>query len=264
MPAITEVAYVDGTGHEQLRLSKLSIDVVGSRADLSDTSAYKQVKAHNVYFGPVYFRKQSEPFMTVAVAGVGGDPGVTIADVNLKFVWDVVASIKAGKAGYSYVVDGQGLLIAHPDTALVLRKTDMTVLAQVKDALAARAMSSQQQRGVAMSRDLDRRHVLSAYAVVESLGWLVFVQSPRSEAFAAIYASTALTGVLLLTGLGVAIAASLYLGPAHGRANSYSAVRRGPHWQRQPGQPHRDSHRGRTRGSRQSVQLHGRPTSGLL
>ena len=211
MPAITEVAYVDGTGHEQLRLSKLSIDVVGSRADLSDTSAYKQVKAHNVYFGPVYFRKQSEPFMTVAVAGVGGDPGVTIADVNLKFVWDVVASIKAGKAGYSYVVDGQGLLIAHPDTALVLRKTDMTVLAQVKDALAARAMSSQQQRGVAMSRDLDRRHVLSAYAVVESLGWLVFVQSPRSEAFAAIYASTALTGVLLLTGLGVAIAASLFL-----------------------------------------------------
>ena len=51
-------------------------------------------------------------------------PGVTVAEVNLKFIWDVVSQIKIGKAGHAYVVDAQGQLIAHPDISLVLQKTD--------------------------------------------------------------------------------------------------------------------------------------------
>ena len=46
--------------------------------------------------------------MTIAVAHVGHDPGVTVADVNLKLIWDVISAIRVGDKGYAFVVDGEG------------------------------------------------------------------------------------------------------------------------------------------------------------
>ena len=80
------------------------------------------------------FRKGTEPYMTIA-RPAGGDGGVTVADVNLKFVWDVVSRIKIGAMGLAYVVDANGTLIAHPDISLVLKKTDLKALPQVAAAL---------------------------------------------------------------------------------------------------------------------------------
>ena len=49
----------------------------------------------------------------------GNIVGVLLAEVNLKYVWDVVSSIKPGKAGYAYAVSRSEELIAHPDISLV-------------------------------------------------------------------------------------------------------------------------------------------------
>ena len=49
---------------------------------------------------------------------------MTVAEVNLKFIWEVVSQIKVGKAGLAYAIDRNGALIAHPDISLVLQKTD--------------------------------------------------------------------------------------------------------------------------------------------
>src|SRR2546422_11654125 len=72
--------------------------------------------------------------MTIAMAGSGQRAGVTVARVNQKFIWDVVSQIKIGKAGHAFVLDGQGVLIAHPDISLVLQKTTFAGLDQVKAA----------------------------------------------------------------------------------------------------------------------------------
>ncbi len=72
--------------------------------------------------------------MTLSLAGTRRDAGVSIAEVNLKLIWDVVSKIKVGENGHAYVVDGRGRLIAHPDISLVLRNTDMSCLAQVQAA----------------------------------------------------------------------------------------------------------------------------------
>src|SRR2546426_12165555 len=74
--------------------------------------------------------------MPVALAGTRRDAGVSVAEVNLNLIWDVVSQIKVGEHGQAYVVDGQGRLIAHPDISLVLRNTDLSSLAQVREALA--------------------------------------------------------------------------------------------------------------------------------
>src|SRR5262249_49219119 len=134
VPAITELAQLDATGKERLRVSRFAMDVVASGADLSNDPKFAEAGARQVHYGPDYFRGESEPYMTLAIAGTRRDAGVSVAEVNLKLIWDVVSQIKVGDRGHAYVVDAQGRLIAHPDISLVLRNTDMSKLAQVRAA----------------------------------------------------------------------------------------------------------------------------------
>ncbi|HYE90034.1 MAG TPA: cache domain-containing protein, partial [Terriglobales bacterium] len=161
VPAITELSHVDAEGREQLHVSRLAMDVIGEGRDLSADPRFTTARSAKIYHGPVYFRKESEPYMTLALAQSGG--GVTIAEVNLKFIWDVVSRIQIGQAGRAYVVDGRGQLIAHPDISLVLQKTDLSSLPQVQAARAGAGGPSDQPR-TAIDHDLQGRQVLSAFA----------------------------------------------------------------------------------------------------
>lgn len=84
VPAVTEVAQLDGSGHELYRLSRQSIDVVGSHEDHSQDLFLRQAVAHRVYYGPVYFVDGSEPYMTLAIAGSRPEDGVIEAQVDIE------------------------------------------------------------------------------------------------------------------------------------------------------------------------------------
>jgi signal transduction histidine kinase len=206
VPAITELAQIDAGGHEQLKVSRLTMDVVGSGIDYSNKPEFTQAVAHKVYYGPVYFRRESEPYMTLSLAGTRRDTGVSIAQVNLKLIWDVVSKIKVGEHGRAYVVDSGGRLIAHPDISLVLRNTDMSRLAQVRS---ARAGSSAE--AVREADDIAGHQVLTGYAPVNPLGWFVFVETPIEEAYGPLYRAIARTGYVLLGALALAFVAGMFL-----------------------------------------------------
>ena len=207
VPAITELVWVGPDGRERLHVSRLAMDALSAATDLSQEPAYVAAKAGKTYFGPVQFRKGTEPYMAIA-RPAGGDGGVTVADVNLKFVWDVVSRIKIGVAGLAYVVDANGTLIAHPDVSLVLRKTDLKALPQV-----AAIGQSDPGAGV-VARDLQGNEVFAASARIPALDWTVFVESPRAEAFAPLYASIIRIALLLVAGLLAAVVASFFLARA--------------------------------------------------
>jgi Cache domain len=134
VPAITEFAQLDASGRQRLRVSRLAMDLGGDDHDYSHDPKFTEAVAKKVYYGPVYFRRESEPYMTLSLAGTRLDAGVSVAEVSLKLIWDVVSQIKVGEHGQAYVIDADGRLIAHPDISLVLRNTDMTKLAQVQAA----------------------------------------------------------------------------------------------------------------------------------
>ena len=209
VPAITELAQLDRTGHEQLHVSRLSMDVIGSNLDRSNDPAFIEAKAHKVYYGPVYFRKGSEPYLTMAVAH-GGRGGVTVADVNLKLIWDVVSQIRIGKNGYAYVIDRQGRLVAHPDISLVLRGTDTSKLAQVEEVLKQPAGDTGGNTTVD-ARNRNGVPVLSAHAVIDSLNWIVFVELPTAEAQQPVIDAGLRDLALLVLGLLIAGAAAALL-----------------------------------------------------
>lgn len=211
VPSITDVALLDRAGREQLRVSRLGLDVIGSRADRSLTPAFLDASTGRTHFSSVYFRKETEPYMTIALAAGRDDTGVTVAEVNLRFVWDVVSHIRIGQAGYAYVVDSRGHLISHPDISLVLQKADLTALPQVRAALKRASIESVPSSNTESAEDPRGRPVLAADASITSLGWTVFVEQPRAEALAPLYASALRTGILLLLGLLLSIAASVML-----------------------------------------------------
>src|SRR5215208_2168442 len=206
VPAITELSQLDSTGKEQLRVSRLAMDVVGSGLDLSKDPKFAETVAKKVYHGPVYFRRESEPYMTLAVAGTRRDAGVSVAEVNLKLIWDVISQIKVGQRGHAYVVGSQGRLIAHPDISLVLRNTDLSGLPQVQAASNATEGDELQE-----ARDTQGRKVLTAHARVAQLRWFVFVELPVEEAYAPLYDSIKRSGILLFGALFLAALAGMFL-----------------------------------------------------
>src|SRR6476620_4647946 len=169
VPAITELAQVDSTGKERLRVSRISIDEVDSGLNLSHDPKFTEAVANKVYYGPVYFHRESEPYMTLSLAGTRKDAGVSIAEVNLQLIWDVVSQIKVGEHGHAYVVGAQGRLIAHPDISLVLRNTDMSKLLQVQAAQAGN--TSADSDWLQGTRNIQGQEVLTASAPIAPLGW---------------------------------------------------------------------------------------------
>jgi signal transduction histidine kinase len=220
VPAVTDIAQIDPRGREQLAVSRLAMDVAGADKDRSQEPAFKNARPGQTWFGPVYFRKETEPYMSIAVRSGGESGPVTVAEVNLKFIWDVVTRIKIGQKGKAYVVDSTGFLVADPDIGLVLRKTDLSALEQVKAAFAPGADDSL----AMLAKDLAGNAVLTAHAPIEPareqaargapasvLGWKVFVEQPVSEVYAALDATILRTVALIVAGLLFSALAAMYL-----------------------------------------------------
>jgi signal transduction histidine kinase/putative methionine-R-sulfoxide reductase with GAF domain len=203
-PEVTDIALIDADGRELIAESRLGMSVMASGKDRSGEAAFQQARRGQPWFGPVYFRKETEPYMTVAIRSGGEKPLLTVAELNLKFIWDVVSRIKIGDKGKAYVVDRDGYLVADPDIGLVLRKTQMGALEHVQAMNAASADGAPAMQ----SHDLAGTRVLASMAPIESLGWRVFVEQPVSEVYARLNASILLTGGLLLTGLLVSALAA--------------------------------------------------------
>jgi signal transduction histidine kinase len=208
VPAVTELAQLDPSGREQLRVSRFALDAVASGTDFSKSPIFREALAHQRYYGEVYFRNNSEPYMTLALAG-DSDAGVSVAEVNLTLIWEVVSQIKVGQRGQAFVVDDHGRLIAHPDISLVLRNTDLSGLRQVRAAQAGLAAGAAET--VQVATNTQGEPVLTASAPVPGLGWMVFVEQPTGEAYAPLYTTIRRTGWLLLAALGMAFLAGTFL-----------------------------------------------------
>ena len=67
VPAVTELAHLDLAGKEQLRVSRMDPDVVGSQEDFSRAPAFLEARAGKTFWSPVYLKNESQPYATLAV-----------------------------------------------------------------------------------------------------------------------------------------------------------------------------------------------------
>jgi HAMP domain-containing protein len=208
VPPISELALIGGSGREQVKVSRLLKDEVGGGINRSQDAAYLAALARKIHYGSVRFRNGSEPHLTIALAGERRAAGVVIAEVDLKFVWDVVREIRIGSRGVAFVVDADGRLIAHPDMSLVLRVPDLSPLPHVH---AVRSAGAGEPLAATARSSLMGEPVMSTHSAIAPLGWHVFVEVPLAEAYPPITASLWRSFLLLAVGLVAAVGIALHL-----------------------------------------------------
>jgi class 3 adenylate cyclase len=206
IPAIVSITLLDQTGTERAFVSRLGLNRVGRGANMAKDQAVLGARTNKVWYGPVQYRRESEPYMVIAVAGNRAADGIAIADINLKLIWDVIAAIKIGDTGRTFVVDDSGRLIAHPDISQVLRGDAGSAAYNRLKSIIAGANGS----AVVTTGD-EGKAVVAAAVRAANVGWTVIAQQPVTEAFASIRATLWRALALILVGALFAAALAYWL-----------------------------------------------------
>jgi signal transduction histidine kinase len=201
-PAIAAITQIDAGGKELISVSRDGA-TIASGEDWNLTAAFRNAKAGAAWFGPASFAAGG-PRMQVAIARPGGKSGVTIAEIELKFLADILNGIQASDGMAAYITTMEGQLIAHTNTHLVTLRLDLSHLPQV----GGRARSEDR---VDVGLDLDGAPVLSAASQIPRMNWLLFVEQPHAKTYAQLYDLTMRLGGFFVLGVILSIIAGMIL-----------------------------------------------------
>jgi len=205
-PAFRQLIVLDRDGQELAQVSRLSEAASGNLVERAGENWFDRVSAGSRHIGSVYVDDvTSEPLMVLAVpiADVFGDlQGVLMAEVNLKFMWDLVDRLEVGRSGTAYVVNGDGDLIAYGDIARVLRGENVSDLQEVREFVNGSAVTDV--TGVGISQGIEGMTVVGTYVPLGTPNWAVVTEVPVREAYQPVIQEATLSGAVLI---GMAILA---------------------------------------------------------
>jgi putative methionine-R-sulfoxide reductase with GAF domain len=210
-PAFRQLALLNPAGLRVAEISRQSSSLTEEFASHLHGNAFTQAKAGKRYISPVYIDElTSEPLVAIAVPvqDIFGDfKGVLVAELNLKFMWDLVDQLKVGETGYAYVVDSQGELIAFGDTARVLRGENVSGISGVQEFLKNPIKTDNTTPELAEYTGLLGKSVVGNYVPLGTPEWAVVTELPVSEAYRSInqlFAASAVIVVIFATLVGLA------------------------------------------------------------
>jgi signal transduction histidine kinase len=202
--SFTHASIVDARGLEVVKVSDRKVYFPSDLSDQSQSAKFNKAIKGEDYISPVYTSDRFQPYVTLAIPLWGGAQsvaGVMAAEADLSFLWEVIGKIQFGTAGYAYLVDAHGNLIAHKDSALVLKGMDLRHVDGVRNFL--RNPKRLDLTPAREGQGLTDRPVLVTYAPVPELGWGVILEEPLDAALANVEILKRYAVVLLVVGLGV-------------------------------------------------------------
>jgi hypothetical protein len=191
---IRELSQFNGEGRERLRQSRTAISV-SSGTDFSRDPRFTETLARGVNFSPAYF-SEAHPFMSISVAYAGFNAGVTVADIDLQFLSDILGDAEVGKVAYAYVVDPKGRVLATSAKGPEIAR-DLSALPQVA------ALMAPGGKRHASHIDADGHSVLTASATVPKLGWIVLFEQPATQVLSPIRDQLVRSALLVALGLAI-------------------------------------------------------------
>jgi methyl-accepting chemotaxis protein len=160
--------YADGSGGTYKGIS------------LADRDYIQKAKEGKINVGKVIKSKKTgnpvAPVCAPIVSASGDIVGFMAAALKIDFLIDKISSVKIGETGYVYLIDGDGLIIAHPDKNMVLS-------ANLKD---VKGMEIILPKMLAHETGVEYYHYqgkekISAYAPVPLTGWTVIAVQEKDE-----------------------------------------------------------------------------------
>jgi signal transduction histidine kinase len=148
--------------------------------------------------------------MAVPVTNVFGDVrGILVAEVNLKFMWDLVDHIKIGRKGYAYVVDRGGYLIAFQDIGRVLKRENLGFVADVRE-FVNRGESDYKSKAK-ISKGILGSSVLTTHVHLGTPDWAVVVELPILEAYETVIRTFVFSILIMICSFILAIISGIFL-----------------------------------------------------
>ncbi|MCK1545663.1 GAF domain-containing protein [Bradyrhizobium sp. 147] len=192
---VSQLFQLNGEGREVLRVSRQST-TTGSNADLSRDMRFTDTVARGVSYAPAWFADRT-PYMSISVAHSGFNAGVTVAEIDLSFLSELLSDAQVGKAAFAYVVDPRGRVLATSPRGPDVGK-DLSKLPQVAAAIAPGREPD------TSGTDFNGHAVMSAASTLPKLGWSVLFEQPATQALMPI--RDQLVRIALLIGMGLMVA----------------------------------------------------------
>ncbi|MES9887503.1 MAG: ATP-binding protein [Candidatus Sedimenticola sp. 6PFRAG1] len=189
-----EVALLNSRGWELVKVSRHKVFESNDLVNRADSDLFHRVSGNQRFISSLHMDElTNEPVITVAVPIkniVNRFEGALVAQVNLRFVWDLVASLRIGQHGKVYVVDRQGRLIALADTERVLRGEKLGHLREVASFMDNGELVERPEADV--STGVNGISVLTMHIPLGTPDWAVVVEMPVAEAYQPVILNVAL------------------------------------------------------------------------
>jgi len=192
-PAFRQFALLNKQGTQLAQVSRSSPFLSTQFALRLNGDALTQTLEGKRYISPVYIDDAtSEPQIAIAIpinSILGDYQGTLVAEVNLKFMWDLVDQLKVGDTGYVYVVDNLGKLIAFGDTTRVLANENVGKIFEVNEFIKNPGEATDINTKVANYTGLLGKTVVGTYVPLGAPQWAVVTELPTDEANQPIFQS---------------------------------------------------------------------------
>ncbi|GAB4367875.1 MAG: cache domain-containing protein [Spirochaetales bacterium] len=183
------LAYPDGSAPNVYRPSEGADIITGATVNISDREYFQQVLQHDETYAlsnPVISKVSQKKIFVIAHAvkdRQGKTLGVFGATVLLDTISRIAGDIRIGEKGYGWVVDGSGMVIAHPDPDMMM---NLNVLESSKAGFqgleeAGERMLSKEPGMARITRPDGEIEQLFFAPIPHSPGWVMGVSVPISQ-----------------------------------------------------------------------------------
>jgi methyl-accepting chemotaxis protein len=207
--AFRQLVLFDTEGKETLRVTRLSSFEPSQMEQAIGSEYLASIKKGDNYISQVYIdNNTSEPLVAIMipVKTIFGDiVGALGSEVNLKFMWELVGSIKVGQNGQAYVVDKNGTLLACDDISRVLSGDNLSTLIEV-----IKFSQGITKNEVTTTKGIQGVTVITNHVPLDTPDWAVIVELPISEAYEPIVTTVKSSTLVVLLSLCIVTAISIY------------------------------------------------------
>jgi len=206
-PAIIDLTAVDANGRELLFVSRSEPDRVGSQRPVEALDSIELAKSAR--YGAADFSGGFDPVVPLLLPGFEPAAPMTLARLNLRFLYDVVKSVELGRGGAAFIADAQGRVIAHPDASWVLKPgatSASPLVATARSLLPERTGEAATFRSIGLAGE----SVFASTLRIPGPGWMLVVSQPADQLLADVRASALRLALLLAVTILAAFLASAW------------------------------------------------------
>lgn len=173
---LIEVVRFDSSGTIKARVFEPQVSVFSDIPDVTQEDWFQAALNGENYLADVQVAELNDPYLIISAPARNN--GVVVTRLDMQMLWNMVADIHFGDTGQVYVVNQNGLVVAHPDRAVVLNQTYIGDRAEVQAAWAQ--PMGELWRGTYTNFQGD--HVMGIATPIRDSGWTVFTEVAQHEA----------------------------------------------------------------------------------